>query len=324
MSNPQQTSSKDELAAEDKVEFQLSVQVDPDLIKNFPADVAREFGVLPLGRFGEKSLVLAADADLSPGRLKELRKRLGGQLVHLIPSSGSQVRALVEGVFDGVAGGQEQEDRPSVSIPTEEPNPEALEYAEQSKYNTEPKKLSEILVDLGFLSEQELKTHLKEQKNKNRRHFDPSFFIDAKVLRLIPEKLAVQHQVLPLSKVLGDLLFATAGYPDASLVSQIRQVTGLMPKLILTDTEDLKAGIKECYERRQYLRAEEMRLGDYLLAQGFIDKKQLDICLREQKTSKEKLGELLVRHGYVSEDVTFVYLAEKMGYEYRRFATGGY
>ena len=322
MSNPQQTSSKDELAAEDKVEFQLSVQVDPDLIKSFPADVARDFGVLPLGRFGEKSLVLAADEDLSPGRVKELRKRLGGQLVHLVSSSGSEVRALVEGVFDGAAGGQEQEDRPSVSSPTEEPNPEALEYAEQSKYNTEPKKLSEILVDLGFLSEQELKTHLKEQKNKNRHHFDPSSFIDAKVLRLIPEKLAVQHQVLPLSKVLGDLLLATAGYPDASLVSQIRQVTGLMPKLILTDTEDLKAGIKECYERRQYLRAEEMRLGDYLLAQGCIDKKQLDICLREQKTSKEKLGELLVRHGYVSEDVTFVYLAEKMGYEYRRFSTG--
>ena len=322
MSNPQQTSSKDELAAEDKVEFQLSVQVDPDLIKNFPADVARDFGVLPLGRFGEKSLVLATDEDLSPGRVKELRKRLGGQLVHLIPSSGSEVRALVEGVFDGAAGNQKREVRPTVSAPTEEPNPEALEYAEQSKYNTEPKKLSQILVDLGFLSEQELKTHLKEQTNKNRRHFDPSSFIDAKVLRLIPEKLAVQHQVLPLSKVLGDLLLATAGYPDASLVSQIRQVSGLMPKLILTDAEDLKAGIKECYERRQYLRAEEMRLGDYLLAQGFIDKKQLDICLREQKTSKEKLGELLVRHGYVSEDVTFVYLAEKMGYEYRRFSTG--
>ena len=322
MSNPPQTSSEDELAVEDKVEFQLSVQVDADLIKNFPADVAQDFGVLPLGRFGEKSLVLAADEELSPARLKELRQRLGGQLVHLVPASGSNVRALAAGVFDGAAGGQEQEDRPSASIPTEEANPEALEYAEQSKYNTEPKKLSQILVDLGFLSEQELKTHLKEQKDQNRRHFDPSSFIDAKVLRLIPEKLAVQHQVLPLSKVLGDLLLATAGYPDASLVSEIRQVTGLTPKLISTDAEDLKAGIKECYERRQYLRAEEMRLGDYLLAQGFIDKKQLDICLREQKSSKEKLGELLVRHGYVSEDVTFVYLAEKMGYEYRRFATG--
>ena len=103
MSNPQQTSSKDELAAEDKVEFQLSVQIDPDLIKNFPADVARDFGVLPLGRFGEKSLVLATDEDLSPGRVKELRKRLGGQLVHLVPSSGSEVKALVEGVFDAVA-----------------------------------------------------------------------------------------------------------------------------------------------------------------------------------------------------------------------------
>ena len=243
-------------------------------------------------------------------------------MVHIVPSSGSDVRALAEGVFDGAAGGEEQEDQPSDSISTEESNPEALEYAEQSKYNTEPKKLSEILVDLGFLSEEELKSHLKKQKDKDHLHFDPSSFIDPKILRLIPEKLAVQHQVLPLSKVLGDLLLATAGYPDASLVSEIRQVTGLMPKLILTDTEDLKAGIKECYERRQYLRAEEMRLGDYLLAQGFIDKKQLDICLREQKTSKEKLGELLVRHGYVSEDVTFVYLAEKLGYEYRRFATG--
>jgi type IV pilus assembly protein PilB len=322
MSNPQQISSEDELAAEEKVEFQLSVQIDPDLIKSFPADVARDFGVLPLGRFGEKSLVLAADEELSPGRLKELRKRLGGQLVHIVSSAGSDVRALAEGVFDGAAGGGEKEDQPSDSIPTEEPNPEALEYVEQSQYNTEPKKLSEILVDLGFLSEEELESHLKEQKHKNRPHFDPSSFIDAKVLRLIPEATAREHRILPLSKVMGDLLVASAGYPDASLVSEIRQVTGLMPKLILTDAEELEVGIKECYERRHYLRAEEMRLGDYLLAEGFIDKKQLDICLREQKTSKEKLGELLVRHGYVSEDVTFMYLAEKLGYEYRRFATG--
>ncbi len=322
MSNPEQTSSEDESAAEEKVEFQLSVQVDPDLIRNFPADVAQDFGVLPLGRFGEKSLVLAADEELSPGRLKELRQRLGGQLVHIVPSSGSDVRALAEGVLEGAAGGPQQEDPPGVSVSTEEPNPEALEYAEQSKYNTEPKKLSEILVDLEFLSKEELQSHLKEQKEKGRSYFDPSPFINAKILRLIPEALAREHQILPLSKVKGDLLVASAGFPDASLVSEIRQVTGLMTKLILTDPEELEVGIKECYERRHYLRAEEMRLGDYLLAEGFIDKKQLDVCLREQKTSKEKLGELLVRHGYVSEDVTFMYLAEKLGYEYRRFSTG--
>ncbi|TDI17359.1 MAG: type II/IV secretion system protein [Acidobacteria bacterium] len=200
--------------------------------------------------------------------------------------------------------------------------------------NTEPKKLSEILVDLGFLSKEELESHLKEQKHKDQPHFDPSSFIDAKILRLIPEALAREHRVLPLSKVTGDiyssgsgefqqrLVVASAGHPDASLVSEIRQVTGLMPKLILTDAEDVEAGIKGCYERRHYLRTEEMRMGDYLLVEGFIDQKQLDICLREQRTSKEKLGELLVRHGYVSEDVTFMYLAEKMGYEYRRFSTG--
>jgi hypothetical protein len=307
MSNPQQTSSEDEFAADEKVEFQLSVQVDPDLIKNFPADVAQDFGVLPLGRFGEKSLVLAADEELSPARFKELRKRLGGQVVHIVPSSGSEVRRLAEGVLnqDGVS---RKQDQTAQLVPAEEPNPKALEYAEQSKYETEPKELSQILVDLSFLSKKELESHLKEQKDKDHPHFDPSSFVDAKILRLIPEKLAVKHQILPLKRVLGDLLVASSGYPDASLVSEIRQVTGLMPKLILTEAEELEAGIKECYERRHYLRAEEMRLGDYLLAEGFIDKNQLDICLREQKTSKEKLGELLVRHGYVSEDVTFMYL----------------
>jgi type IV pilus assembly protein PilB len=320
MSNAQQPSSEDEFAPDEKVEFQLSVQVDPDLIKNFPADVAQDFGVLPLGRFGEKSLVLAADEELSPARLKQLRKRLDGQLVHIVPSSGSEVRALADGVFNP-DGASQKKGQPAPLVPAEEPDPEVLEYAEQSKYNTEPKKLSEILVGLGFLSKKELKSHLKEQKDKDHPHFDPSAFIDPKILRLIPEKLARDHQILPLKRVLSDLLVASSGYPDASLVAEIRQVTGLMPKLVLTDAEELEAGIKECYERRHYLRAEEMRLGDYLLAQGFIDQNQLDVCLREQKTSKEKLGELLVRHGYVSEDVTFIYLAEKLGYEYRRFST---
>jgi hypothetical protein len=163
MSNAQQPSSEDEFAPDEKVEFQLSVQVDPDLIKNFPADVAQDFGVLPLGRFGEKSLVLAADEELSPARLKQLRKRLDGQLVHIVPSSGSEVRALADGVFNP-DGASQKKGQPAPLVPAEEPDPEVLEYAEQSKYNTEPKKLSEILVGLGFLSKKELKSHLKEQK----------------------------------------------------------------------------------------------------------------------------------------------------------------
>ncbi|MFB3069015.1 MAG: type II/IV secretion system protein, partial [Acidobacteriota bacterium] len=207
-------------------------------------------------------------------------------------------------------------------IPTEASQPDVLQYVEESQYGAEPKKLSELLVDLQFLSEEELQQHLKEREDTEKPHFDPSSFIDPKVLRLIPEAMAIEHQVLPLSRVMGDLLLASSGAPDAALVSEIRQVTGLHPKLIPTDAEELKTGIKECYERRHYLRAEEMRLGDYLLAEGFIDRTQLDICLREQKTSKAKLGELLIRHGYVSEDVTFMYLAERLGYEYRRFSSG--
>ena len=401
MTDSHQSSSQDGPTTDEKVDFKLAVQADPDLIKDFPADVVRDFGVTPVGRYGPQDVVLAAEKDLSPEQLQELRERLG-KVIHIVPSSGSEVEAPVDGAPDeskvdgdqaqpepiryaelgdasdpfplgdtiGYADMGEASDRfpietsqPKVVVeaveeaeaeqasdpvpaeasqpePVEEPVEEAkaeqesdpiakeeskldfLKYAEQSQYGAEPKKLSELLVDLHFLSEEELQQHLKEREGTDKPHFDPSSFIDTKVLRLIPEAMALEYQVLPLSKIMGDLLLASSGAPDATLVSEIRQVTGLHPKLIPTDAEELKTGIKECYERRHYLRAEEMRLGDYLLAEGFIDRTQLDICLREQKTSKAKLGELLIRHGYVSEDVTFMYLAERLGYEYRRFSSG--
>ena len=341
------------------VEFKLSLEVDPDLIKNFPKDVARDFGVVPLSRFGASTLFLAAKNELSSGQLKELRKILGKQ-VHIVPSPGSELEGILNGVFDGAqvqesASAQESasevvpeedleaaqekvseteitqeadstEEVETVQVKKSEPEMDQhqrfLAYAEETHFEGDHKLLSEILVDLEFLTGEELEKYLKELKGQGRDDFDPSPFIDAQVLRLMPEELAQKHTVLPLLKIEGDLLIAAAEYLDAQVVAEIRQTTSLMIKLVITESETLKAGIRECYEHRQVLKAEEMTLGEYLLAHGFIEQDQLDQCLEEQQKTNEKLGALLVKHGHVAEDTIYVYLAEKLGYEYRRFSTG--
>jgi type IV pilus assembly protein PilB len=342
MSSSQHIPSEEKPSGEDGVQFKLSLEVDPDLIKNFPKNVARDFGVVPLGRFGPKTLLLAADNELSSEQLKELRRILGKR-VHIVPSHGSELQGILDGVFDG-SGGEEAEVQETASaqeVVSEEDSTEEVEsgqadkseleedqhqrflaYAEGTHYEGDPKPLSEILVGLEFLSPEELETFVQEQKDQGIVDFDPSSFIDAQVLRLIPEKLAQKHSVLPLLQIEGDLMVAAGEYLDAQVVAEIRQIAGSMTRLVITEVETLKAGIKACYERRQYLKAEEMTLGEYLLAHGFIERQQLDQCLEEQQKTDEKLGALLVKHGHVAEDTIYIYLAEKLGYEHRRFSTG--
>ena len=44
------------------------------------------------------------------------------------------------------------------------------------------------------------------------------------------------------------------------------------------------------------------RLGDLLVAEGLIDRGQLERALEELKGTREKLGSLLVRLGLISEE----------------------
>ncbi|MDA2937724.1 Flp pilus assembly complex ATPase component TadA [Acidobacteria bacterium AH-259-A15] len=326
MSSSKGTFSENKLAGNGKAECQVPFHLDPDLIRDFPPDVARDFGVIPLSKIAPNTLILAAAEEMSAERLKELGERLDHP-IHIVPAPGSDVKALVEDVFEEAKEDGDSRQEPGLS---QEPDtsqeadsaPRALSHTQETQYSDEPKKLIQILIDLGFLTEEELQEHLKEQESRNKSHFDLSPFIEPKILRLVPDSVARKHQILPLAEVESELLLAAASHLDATVVAEIKRLTGLLPKLIITDAEELEASIKECYRRRQHLKAREMRLGEYLLAQGLIDQEQLDTCRREHENSKDKLGELLVRHGYVTEETVFTYLAEQLGCEYRRFSTG--
>ncbi|MBI1328139.1 MAG: type II/IV secretion system protein [Alphaproteobacteria bacterium] len=58
-----------------------------------------------------------------------------------------------------------------------------------------------------------------------------------------------------------------------------------------------------------------MRLGERLIEKGLINNEQLNIALREKKTSGKLLGEVMVDLNFVTEDVLTQVLAEASGYE---------
>ncbi len=58
-----------------------------------------------------------------------------------------------------------------------------------------------------------------------------------------------------------------------------------------------------------------MRVGEALLHYGLVTKKQLNRALKIHAASREKLGEVLIRLGYVSEREVIACIAEQFGYE---------
>ncbi|MEE8160385.1 MAG: hypothetical protein V3T61_01975, partial [Acidobacteriota bacterium] len=211
------------LTESDRVEFRLPIYVESDLIRDFPAQIAREFGVVPLGRIGTRgSLLLASKEEFSPQAFKDLRERLGYPF-HVIQSSPSEIQEAVSNLFDEGAvhtdeaseSGpmQDGESEASLQLETASPQPSKLSLAspepglppeqaglekgpsEESEESSpaqevedesETQKLSDLLVELGFLTHRELQQHMNQLGDVEDSHCDLSPFIDTTILRLLP------------------------------------------------------------------------------------------------------------------------------------------
>ncbi len=58
------------------------------------------------------------------------------------------------------------------------------------------------------------------------------------------------------------------------------------------------------------------RIGEMLMDEEIISKEQLQECLQEQKVTGEKVGEVMVRKGYVSHEVLYAFLGNQFGIPY--------
>jgi type IV pilus assembly protein PilB len=137
------------------------------------------------------------------------------------------------------------------------------------------KRLGDLLVESGLISEEQLQSALQDQKRLNMRLGDVLITqnyiteqqlievlefqlgiphiqlyrqkIETKVINLIPQKLAVQHCVLPVRVEGNKLVLAMADPMDYFAIDELRMTTGLRIEPAIASKDELLRAIKRYY-----------------------------------------------------------------------------
>lgn len=143
------------------------------------------------------------------------------------------------------------------------------------------KRLGDLLVESGLISEEQLQNALKEQKTLNMRLGDVLITqnyiteqqlievlefqlgiphiqlyrqkIETKVINLIPQKLAEQHSVLPIRVEGNKLILAMADPMDYFAIDELRMTTGLRIEPAIASKDELLRAIKRYYGMQESL-----------------------------------------------------------------------
>lgn len=141
------------------------------------------------------------------------------------------------------------------------------------------KRIGDLLVEAGLLTEEKLQQALKEQKELNMRLGDVLISqkyiteqqlievlefqlgiphvqlyrqkIDQKVINIIPKRLAEQHNVLPLRAEGNKLVVAMDDPLDYFAIDELRMSTGLLIEPAIASKDELSRAIKRYYQLQE-------------------------------------------------------------------------
>ena len=176
------------------------------------------------------------------------------------------------------------------------------------------KRLGQILVELGYISEEELASALAYQRQWAFVEIDP-YAVEPALLRIIPRWLAERYRIFPLKYENGVLHLAIDRIDLGLLRSSLSELMKVDVKFSLTTGYDINYAIERAYSEDFIKVVRGRRLGELLLKDNIITREQLTTALRRQKRSGESLGEILVAEGFVEEDFLRRYLEEQRNLE---------
>lgn len=108
--------------------------------------------------------------------------------------------------------------------------------------------LSDILVDMGAVSKEELLALLIEELG-----FPPvklsCLKVEDDVINLIPKKVAAAYQILPISRVGGQLTVAMVDPLNIFAIDDLKLVTNLVISPVISSEEDMKEAFQKYYEK---------------------------------------------------------------------------
>lgn len=108
-------------------------------------------------------------------------------------------------------------------------------------------RISQILVDLGLITEKELMAILSEQLGMPPMDL-AKFKVAPDVIKIIPERVARHYQLIPISKIGNTLTVAMADPLNIFAMDDIKAITGYEMKPIISASESISAAIDRYYE----------------------------------------------------------------------------
>jgi adsorption protein B len=172
------------------------------------------------------------------------------------------------------------------------------------------KKLGQILLELGYINEEELASALAYQRQWAFVEIDP-FAIEPGLLRIIPKWMAERYRIFPLKIENGILHLAIDRIDLGLLKSSLSDLFKVDVKFSLTTSYDINYAIEKAYSEEFQRVVVGRRLGELLVRDNIISVEQLTAALRRQKRTGESLGAVLVAEGLVEESFLERYLREQ-------------
>ncbi|MBU1864195.1 MAG: Flp pilus assembly complex ATPase component TadA [Candidatus Omnitrophica bacterium] len=112
--------------------------------------------------------------------------------------------------------------------------------------------LSQILVEEGMVDESTIILLMAEELGIPTLNLS-IFKVDPAIIKLIPKKIALQYELLPLSKVGTALTVAMTDPLNVLALDDVKQLTNCEIMPIFTTTKDIKAAIEEYYSETKNL-----------------------------------------------------------------------
>ncbi len=141
-------------------------------------------------------------------------------------------------------------------------------------------RLSAILVELGYIDEQNLISALSQGLGIPTLKLS-KFKIDPEVTKMIPKEIASHYQIIPISKI-GNLLTVAMSDPlNIFAIDDIKNLTGFEIGPIITTPKEVSDAIREHYEVSTHQAIEEVM--------GQIKESELEILEEEISEDSSKL-----------------------------------
>lgn len=115
--------------------------------------------------------------------------------------------------------------------------------AEQKEHGGE---LSKILVKLGLISQEELNLLLSQVLGLPQIDLS-RFKIDAQVVKILSKEIAVNYQIIPISKIGNHLTLAMADPLNIFAIDNVQALTGLIIDPIISRAKDIQQAIDTYY-----------------------------------------------------------------------------